>query len=128
MSSNTTPGEGGKRTPRRARDNGDGALFQLKDGRGRAEVYFGFIDGKHARRATVRKDKNAAKEWLKATLKEKEQGVLVAKSVTVAAWFDRYLTEVARPKLRASTYANYGRFVELHLRPALGTVKLGKLE
>src|SRR4051812_604005 len=53
MSSNTTPGEGGKRTPRRDRDNGDGALFQLKDGRWRAEVYFGFIDGKHARRATV---------------------------------------------------------------------------
>jgi integrase len=128
MSSNTTPDEGAMRKPRRDRDNGDGALFQLKDGRWRAEVYFGFIDGKHARRATVRKDKNAAKEWLKATLKEKEQGVLVAKSVTVAAWFDRYLIEVAQPKLRASTYANYRRFFDLHLRPALGTVKLGKLE
>lgn len=46
---------------------------------------------------------------------------------TVAQFLDRWLTDVARPKVRPSTYVSYHQKIRLYIIPALGRHQLAKL-
>ena len=46
---------------------------------------------------------------------------------TVAQYMDRWLADVAKPTVRASTYKSYESYVRLHIKPALGHHSLAKL-
>jgi hypothetical protein len=53
--------------------------------------------------------------------------VFDAGSITVGGYLDRWLENSDRGSVRTSTYERHREIVGLHLRPALGYVKLSKL-
>ncbi len=53
--------------------------------------------------------------------------VFDAGSITVGGYLDRWLEDSDRGSVRTSTYERHREIVGLHIRPALGHVKLSKL-
>lgn len=53
--------------------------------------------------------------------------VIPTRSPTLAEYLDRWMAEVAEPKLRPATVAKYRTAVELYLKPGLGRQRLEKL-
>ena len=102
-------------------------MFQLPDGRWRALVDLGYVDGKRKRKAATRPTRREAVEWLREAQQSHEAGALVSRTPTVAEWFAVYLDEHAANRLRPRTLANYRRTVERHVLPALGRLQLDKV-
>lgn len=46
---------------------------------------------------------------------------------TVGAYLDRWLKEIAKPTIRATTYEGYERMIRLHVKPDLGRHRLARL-
>lgn len=70
----------------------------------------------------------AVVDQLKALANNRDLGVSHAgKLPTVGAFLDQWLVEVARPKIRPSTYISYESIVHGHLIPAFGPTRLDKL-
>ena len=109
------------------RGHGEGSVFQLPDGRWRALVDLGWIDGKRRRKAATRATRREAVEWLREAQQSHDAGALVSKTPTVAEWFAVYLDDHAAARVRPRTLVNYRRDVERHVLPALGRVQLDKL-
>jgi integrase len=114
-------------TPRRRRVAGEGSIFQLPNGKWRALVDLGYIDGKRRRKAVTRDTHRECAAWLAEVKSAHRAKALPARTPTVAQWFETYLAEVAPQKVRTSTLSNYRRDFERHIRPALGKVKLDGL-
>lgn len=75
------------------------------------------------------KTRKEVAEKLKIVLRDQQRGLPIAtERQTVGQFLDRWLTDVAKPKLRPKTYHSYAALVRLHLKPALGHVQLAKLE
>lgn len=109
------------------RGQGEGSVFQLPDGRWRAMVDLGYVDGKRKRKAATRATRREAVEWLREAQQSHESGALVSRTPTVAEWFAVYLNEHASARLRPRTLANYRRSIERHILPALGRLRLDKV-
>lgn len=114
-----------KRASRRG--HGEGSVFQLSDGRWRAMVDLGWIDGKRRRKAATRATRREAVEWLREAQQSRDAGALVSKTPTVAEWFKVYLDEHAAARVRPRILANYRRDVERHVLPTRGRLQLDKL-
>ena len=102
-------------------------MFQLSDGRWRAMVDLGYVDGQRKRKAATRATRREAVEWLREAQQSHESGALVSRTPTVAEWFVVYLDEHAAARLRPRTLANYRRSIERHIVPALGRLRLDKV-
>lgn len=109
------------------RGQGEGSVLQLPDGRWRAMVDLGWVDGKRRRKAATRATRREAVEWLREAQQSHEAGALVSRTPTVAEWFVVYLDEHAATRLRPRTLVNYRRTVERHVLPALGKLRLDKV-
>jgi integrase len=109
------------------RGYGEGSVFQLPDGRWRAMVDLGWVDGKRRRKAATRATRREVVEWLREAQQAREAGALISKTPTVGEWFAVYLDEHASARVRPRTLANYRRDVERHVLPTLGRVQLDKL-
>lgn len=94
-------------------DNRYWARITLEDGSRKA--YYGHTEGE-------------VKDKLIKALADKQKGTLIAGRVpSLSDFASRYLTEVAKPKLKASTLLRYRQLLEKHTLPTLGKVKLSKL-
>lgn len=111
------------------RGQNEGSIFKRKDGRWAAVVSVGYRDGKRARKTFYGKTRTAVREQLTVALRSHQQGIAINQDEreTVSAFLDRWLTETAKPKVRASTFASYKKLVDHHLKPALGHVRLLRL-
>jgi integrase len=57
-----------------------------------------------------------------------EHGTLTdARGTTVGEFLDQWLVEVAKPRVRAWTYAGYEVHIRLHLKPSIGRIALERL-
>ncbi len=112
---------------RRRRVAGEGSVFQLPNGKWRALVDLGYIDGKRRRKAVTRDTHRECAAWLAEVKSAHQAKALPARTPTVAQWFETYLSEIAPGKVRASTMSNYRRDFDRHIRPALGRIKLDAL-
>ncbi|MEV7343553.1 site-specific integrase [Streptomyces sp. NPDC093544] len=113
---------------RRVRANGDGTVYQRKDGRWEAAGY-GLAPGNTRKR--VRVYGTTRKEAL-AKLTEKiatsNRGVPVPSAQgSVSAYLTYWLENVAVHQLRENTHTRYTTCVHQHLIPGLGKKKLAKL-
>jgi integrase len=80
------------------------------------------------RRAYYGKTRSEARDKLKEAQRELDNGIdLDASRQTVGQFLDRWLSDVAKPGVRPSTYESYRLHVERHLKPALGHLALRKL-
>lgn len=105
------------------RGNGEGSVFQRRDGRWCAQVTL--PNGR--RKTAVAKTRAEAKRRLAELVTALEQGVALAPNPLLADFLRVWLTESAPRTLRPRTLAGYRTIVESHLVPSLGRVRLRSL-
>ncbi|WP_324793731.1 tyrosine-type recombinase/integrase [Streptomyces cyaneofuscatus] len=123
----TTPRPSSSRRSR-ARANGDGTVYQRKDGRWEAAGYV-LAPGNTRKRVRVygatRKD---AMTRLTEKIAASNRGFPVsAADSTVGAYLTYWLDGVAVHHLRENTHTRYAASIRLHLNPGLGAKKLARL-
>ncbi|MCZ4507290.1 tyrosine-type recombinase/integrase [Streptomyces sp. ActVer] len=112
----------------RTRANGDGTVYQRKDGRWEAAGYV-LAPGNTRKRVRVY---GATRKEALAKLTEKiaasNRGLPVAAAdSTVSAYLAHWLDGVAVHHLRENTHNRYAAAIRLHLNPGLGAKKLARL-
>jgi integrase len=111
------------------RGNGEGSIFQRDDGRWAATLAVGYDDsGKRLRKTVYGNTKKEVQDELAKLQHRKSTGVLTnASKVTVGQYLDRWLDDVARLTVKASTHRRYAELVRLHVKPRIGGVRLHRL-
>ncbi|MFJ9026550.1 tyrosine-type recombinase/integrase [Streptomyces sp. NPDC102259] len=112
----------------RTRANGDGTVYQRKDGRWEAAGYV-LAPGNTRKRVRVygatRKD---AMTKLTEKIAASNRGLpIAAADSTVSAYLAYWLDGVAVHHLRENTHTRYAASIRLHLNPGLGVKKLARL-
>ena len=108
----------------RRRSKGEGSIYLRPDGLWVAQVTL--ADGKRKKKySKVQKD---VREWLQTQRNQLRDGVWVKDdTLTVANFFDRFLNDTLKLKLKANTFESYSDIVRLHIKPTIGNIKLVEL-
>jgi integrase len=114
---------------RKRRDNGEGSIYQRADGTWCATYSSGYNEqGKRKRRTIFGKSKQAVQEKLRKLTQEISAGASIEPNrMTVGEFLDRWLKDIAQPRVKVTTYSNYERVIRVHIKPELGGVMLPKL-
>src|SRR5450759_1301006 len=107
------------------RGHGEGSIYQREsDGR-----WVGSVTLKNGkRRVFYGKRRSDVAEKMKTALADQQQGRLMPGSRrTVGQFLDAWLEDVARAKVRPTTFVRYESIVRLHLVPQIGSRQLSKL-
>ena len=110
------------------RPNGEGTIYERRDGRWEGAAYVLLPSGGRARKRVYGKTRSEVFAKL-AELQQKSRSGLPAISgqLTMATYLDEWLEMVAKPSVRPSTFYSYRLYVEDHLIPALGKKRLTRL-
>lgn len=111
------------------RGNGEGSIVQRPNGRWMAQVTVGYnATGKRVRKTVYGDTKGDVQEKLTRLQNSKLDGMLTDTGrLTLASYLDRWLADVARPTIRATTHVSYKGIIANHISPRIGGVKLDKL-
>ncbi len=110
------------------RANGEGTIYQRKDGRWEGAAYVLTMSGVHKRVRVYGRTREEARRKLTALLRQADQGVpVVNESWTVERYLTYWLAEVVKVERRPKTYQGYEGVIRLHLIPALGKKRLARL-
>lgn len=113
---------------RKTRANGEGTIYQRKDGRWEAAGYVLAADGSRKRirvYGTTRKD---AADKIAEKIADSNRGLPIATAdSTVSVYLAYWLNSVAVHRLRENTHTRYATCIRLYLKPGLGTKKLARL-
>jgi integrase len=108
----------------RRRGNGEGSIYQRKDGRWVASI----TTGKPGQRKYIYgKTRREVQERLKIALREQQQGMLVTTPQQTVEQFLTYWLDVRTQSVRIRTHERYRQFVRLHIIPIIGHIQLQKL-
>lgn len=78
---------------------------------------------------TIYGTKKDAQIFLTAKLREKDLGIFVEPaSIFLAEYLDKWLEEIAKPRLRQNTYDSYSWIVKKYIKDKLGRIKLSDLQ
>ena len=104
----------------------EGTIYQREDGRWSGALDLGWEQGRRKRKYFYGATRAVVREKLTRALGESQRGGLVDvdERVTVGAYLDHWLTTLS---VRRKTARSYRQFVTLHLKPAIGRVRLTKL-
>ncbi len=112
------------------RANGEGNIRKRKDGRweGRYTAGYDPETGKRITKNVLGKSQAEVKEKLKRA-QEDSKRIDTSKSqdLTVGQWATLWFENYAKPSIRESTAEHYRNFVENHIVPGIGKIKLRKL-
>ena len=112
-----------KKQKTRRRNQGEGSVYQRKDGR-----YVGSFRLENGKRKYVYGEtRTEAREKLRVAIHEYKQGTLVAGSNQTLKQFLEQWLQAKRMELKDGTYRYYKTYVETHIFPALGHLKLQKV-
>src|SRR5438045_3558764 len=91
------------------RGHGEGMIRQRADGLWEARIDLGFVDGKRKRKSIYGKTRREVADRLKTLLVDQQKGLPIATNErqTLAQYLEHWLSDVARPALRGSTFATY---------------------
>src|SRR4051794_13816089 len=107
------------------RGNGEGSIYQRKDGKWAGSVT---LEG-GSRKVFYGKTRKEVKEKLTTALYEQQQGLSVTTSQqTVSQFITDWLENTHKRQIRLRTYERYREAIYLHIIPALGTIQLQKLK
>jgi integrase len=108
----------------RRRSRGEGSIFQRKDGLWSGQITL--PNGK--RKCKYGKTQKEVKDWLLEQRESVAGGVYTeSPDITLGDFLDRYINEIARNNCKPHTVIVYEALVRLHVKPALGRVKLSAL-
>src|SRR6185312_12495029 len=107
--------------------NGEGSIYQRKDGRSVAAAYVPVVGGGIRRRAVYAKTRAEAGRKLRELVDRAEKNIPVAPAgLTVADHLTEWLAHI-KPHVRPSTGAAYEYNIRLYLVPRIGRRKLNQL-
>ena len=110
------------------RSHGTGSLFQRADGMWIARVYLPSDGGKYRRKQIARARKDDAARALRDMRKELERtGDLPTASPTLATWLDQWHARIVAPTLKPRTAATYRSYIDQHIVPSIGRIRLDRL-
>jgi integrase len=116
------------RNTRKSRANGEGTIYQRKDGRWEAAGYILTTDGTRKRTRVYGATRREAANKLTECMAASSRGLPApAADCTVAVYLTHWLDNVAVHRLRENTHTRYRTAVRLFITPALGKKKLGQL-
>lgn len=117
-------------TTAKKRANGEGSLRKRSDGRweGRYTAGRDPVTGKAIYKNVLAKTQKECKEKLERAI-EKNGKVDVARSgkYTVAEWVRLWFEAYSKPSIREQTAYYYNNYIEKHIVPGIGGIKLDKL-
>ena len=112
----------------RKRANGEGTIYQRKDGRWEGAAFVLTTAGTHRRVRLYAVTREAARRKLTRLIEQSDQGIPVASAAwTVQEYLGYWLRNVVLQERRPKTYQGYEGVVRLHLVPGLGRKRLAKL-
>jgi integrase len=107
--------------------NGEGSVWQRKDGRWCAAAYLPVATGGRRRVVAYGKNRQDARAKLRDLLDRAARNIpATPANLTIAAYLTEWLTHI-RHHVRPSTFAGYESNVRLHLIPRIGKKKLARL-
>lgn len=112
------------------RTNGEGSIFQMKNGLWRAEITIGF-DGNSKRIVKKKSSKQleVVQKWLNDERFHLSRGVNVKGSdYTLGTWLAFWLENYKRPAIKARTFDLYENMIEWYILPNYGNIRLPKLK
>ena len=113
---------------RRRRGHGEGAVYKRKDGRWMAVLDQGFRGAKRIRKSFYGRTKREALDKLADGRSKVAHGIPIPDGrLTVGAFLDIWLRDLVKPNKPPTTYKAYETKVRVHLKPALGHLKLATL-
>jgi integrase len=113
---------------KKARANGEGTIYQRKDGRWEAAGYVLAADGTRKRVRVYGTTRKNAADKLAEKIADSNRGLPVATAdSTLGDYLTYWLSSVAVHRLRENTHTRYAACVRLHLIPGLGTKKVARL-
>ncbi|WP_214411392.1 tyrosine-type recombinase/integrase [Sphaerisporangium fuscum] len=115
-----------KRASKRA--NGEGTIYQRKDGRWEGAAFVLASDGTYKRVRKYGKTREEVHGKLVELQDRSRRGMPVSdRPWKLGEYLDYWLEHVAPLRLRATTYAKYETMVRLYLKPGLGKQRLDRL-
>jgi len=106
----------------------EGSIHERWDGRWAGSVHIGYQDGRRVRKHVMGHSRAEVKEKMAALMRAHDENRPIPdQREKVGPFLRRWLDEVARPTIRASTYDSYDDIVAGHLIPGLGRIALAKL-
>ncbi|KJY38812.1 site-specific integrase [Streptomyces sp. NRRL S-495] len=110
------------------RANGEGTVFQRKDGRWEAAAYVLAANGNRQRLHVYGRTRQQAMDKLTDAKAASNRGVPVVHAQgTVGNWMTYWLETVAVHRVRETTHTRYAAVARLYIIPGLGAKKLSKL-
>jgi integrase len=113
----------------KSRANGDGDVFPRRNKQGKVTSYRGAYVGPDGKRRYVSgKNKEESRKALREARANSDQGLVFdADNLRVGEYLDRWLSDSVRDTVKATTFERYEQIARLHLKPALGQVRLKAL-
>jgi hypothetical protein len=112
----------------RKRANGEGTIYQRKDGRYEGAAFVPTTAGTVKRVRVYGRTHDDVRRQLTRLLEQADQGIPVAaENWTVARYLAYWLEHVVKPERKPRTYQGYEGVVRLYLIPELGNKRLAKL-
>ncbi|MFD6780043.1 tyrosine-type recombinase/integrase [Streptomyces diastaticus] len=113
---------------KKARANGEGTIYQRRDGRWEAAGYVLAADGRRKRVRVYGTTRKNAADKLTEKIADSNRGLPVATAdSTLGDYLTYWLSSVAVHQLRENTHTRYAACIRLHLIPGLGTKKIARL-
>ena len=111
------------------RANGEGNIRKRKDGRWEGRYTVGYDEkGRPISRNVLARTQKDCKEKLKQALAEAERVDYTKKrDYTVGQWATLWFENYAKPSIRETTAAYYKNYIDKHISPRIGNIKLTKL-
>jgi hypothetical protein len=112
------------------RGNNEGTIYHRPDGRWVASITVGKDDtGRQKRRSFYGRTRAEVAAKLDAALHDVRTGTYSEPTqMTVGEWLDIWLAEYVRPHLRPKTTDSYESVIRLHIKPAIGGIRLRSLQ
>src|SRR5215212_618597 len=113
----------------KGRANGDGDVFPRKNKEGKITSYRGAYFGPDRKRRYVSgKTKEEARKALREARSNADAGLVFdAGKLMVGEYMDRWLADSVRDTVRQRTYERYESIARVHIKPAIGRLKLKAL-
>jgi integrase len=115
-----------------ARGNGEGSIYPIKDKNGKVKgyraAYYVYTAEGPKRRYLSGKKREEVRDKLAEALGDRADGLVFdAGTLKVGEYLDRWVADSVKDTVRLTTYQGYERIVRLHIKPALGRVRLKDL-
>src|SRR6266545_760243 len=114
--------------PPRKRSNGEGSIYQRKDGRWTAAYFVPDHNGIRRRRYVYGDSPEAVEDKLVEIRKLVKSGVPVSPAgLNLETYLTEWIDQIAAPRVRPSTLESYRSAITKRIIPHLGRKKLGQL-